>query len=79
MCEATYQGSSEDKPWSQHLTAAEAGEIARDQVVDRLMITHIWPFLDPGRSVAEAEGTFGKPVGLAVPGMTVKVLSLIHI
>ncbi|GBE23597.1 MAG TPA: MBL fold metallo-hydrolase [Actinobacteria bacterium] len=73
VCEATYQGAAEDKPWPQHLTAAEAGEIARGQVVDKLMITHIWPFLDPGRSVTEAEATFGRPVGLAVPGMTVKV------
>ena len=73
VCEATYQGASEDKPWIQHLTAAEAGQIARDHVVEKLMITHIWPFLDPERSVAEAEAAFGKPVGLAVPGMTVKV------
>ncbi|NIA25546.1 MAG: MBL fold metallo-hydrolase [Gammaproteobacteria bacterium] len=73
VCEATYQGATEDKPWSQHLTASEAGEIARSQVVDKLMITHVWPFLDPGRSVTESETTFGKPVGLAVPGMTVKV------
>jgi ribonuclease BN (tRNA processing enzyme) len=73
VCEATYQGAPDDKPWSQHLTAGEAGRIARDQMVDRLMITHVWPLLDPGRSVNEAESAFGKPVGLAVPGMTVKV------
>jgi ribonuclease BN (tRNA processing enzyme) len=73
LCEATYQGASEEKPWRQHLTATEAGRIARNQMVDRLMITHIWPFLDPKRSVQEAEATFGRPVGLAVPGMRVKV------
>jgi len=38
-----------------------------------LMLTHIWPALDPERSVQEAEHTFGKPVGLAVPGMVVNV------
>ncbi len=37
------------------------------------MLTHIWPALDPERSVQEAEHTFGKPVALAVPGMVVKV------
>ncbi len=73
LCEATYQGSPDGKPWGRHLTASEAGRIARDQMVDRLMITHIWPFLDPGRSVVEAEATFGRPVGLAAPGMVVKV------
>lgn len=73
LCEATYQGSADRKPWGRHLTAGEAGQIARDQMVDRLMITHVWPFLDPGRSVDEAEATFGRPVGLAAPGMTVKV------
>ena len=73
LCEATYQGSAHQKPWGQHLTAGEAGAIARAQMVDRLVITHVWPFLDPGRSVDEAEATFGRPVGLAVPGMTVKV------
>jgi len=73
LCEATYQGSADGKPWGRHLTAGEAGRIARDQMVDRLMITHVWPFLDPGKSVSEAEVTFGRPVGLAAPGMIVKV------
>ena len=73
LCEATYQGSAGGKPWGRHLTASEAGQIARNQMVDRLMITHVWPFLDPGRSVSEAEAAFGRPVGLAAPGMTVKV------
>jgi ribonuclease BN (tRNA processing enzyme) len=73
LCEATYQGASEEKPWKQHLTAREAGEIARTQMVDRLVITHIWPFLDPGRSTIEAEATFGRPVGLAAPGLAVTI------
>jgi ribonuclease BN (tRNA processing enzyme) len=29
LCEATYQGASEAKPWPHHLTAGEAGSIAR--------------------------------------------------
>ncbi|NOY54572.1 MAG: MBL fold metallo-hydrolase [Actinobacteria bacterium] len=73
VCEATYQGAAEDKPWHQHLTASEAGKIARSRGADKLMLTHVWPFLDPSRSVTEAEATFGRPVSLAVPGMTVKV------
>ncbi|HKZ28968.1 MAG TPA: MBL fold metallo-hydrolase [Acidimicrobiia bacterium] len=73
LCEATYQGSADEKPWSHHLTAGEAGQIARRVGAKALMLTHIWPALDPERSVQEAEHTFGKPVGLAVPGMVVNV------
>ena len=29
LCEATYQGTAEEKPWPHHLTAGEAGLIAR--------------------------------------------------
>jgi ribonuclease BN (tRNA processing enzyme) len=73
LCEATYQGPAEEKLWPHHLTAGEAGSIAREAGAKALMLTHIWPALDPGRSVQEAEHTFGKAVGLAVPGMAVKV------
>ena len=73
LCEATYQGASEDKPWPHHLTAGEAGRIARDSEARTLMLTHIWPTLDPERSVQEAEDTFGRQVRIAVPGMDVKV------
>lgn len=73
ICEATYQGRAEDKVWPHHLTAGEAGEIARRVGVQSLILTHIWPALDPGRSVQEAEETFGRPVRLAVPGMALDV------
>jgi ribonuclease BN (tRNA processing enzyme) len=73
LCEATYQGPEDEKPWSHHLTAGEAGLIARRVGAKALMLTHIWPALDPELSVQEAEQTFGKPVMLAVPGMAVKV------
>ena len=73
LCEATYQGPESEKPWPHHLTAGEAGSLARGSGARRLMITHIWPPLDPSRSVAEAEETFGRSVSLAVPGITVKV------
>jgi ribonuclease BN (tRNA processing enzyme) len=73
LCEATYQGPADQKPWSHHLTAGEAGQIAREAGAEVLMLTHIWPVIDPERSVQEAELTFGKPVRLAVPGMVVDV------
>ncbi|MDP8959485.1 MAG: MBL fold metallo-hydrolase [Actinomycetota bacterium] len=73
LCEATYQGRGEDKPWPHHLTAAEAGDMARAAGVRRLMLTHLWPTLDPQRSIAEAEGAFGRPVALSVPGMEIAI------
>ncbi|MDH5372121.1 MAG: MBL fold metallo-hydrolase [Acidimicrobiia bacterium] len=73
LCEATYQGASSDKAWPHHLTAGEAGGLARAVAADRLMLTHIWPTLDPSRSVAEAEEVFGRAVTLAVPGVCTKI------
>lgn len=71
VVEATFQG--QDKPFPHHLSASEAGTIGRDQRVRRLVLAHIWPFLDPARSVEEAEHTFGKPVELAAPGRTIRI------
>lgn len=68
LCEASYQGEPGLAEYPHHLTASEAGSIARAAGATRLMLTHIPPHLDPARSVIEAEATFGRPVGLAVPG-----------
>lgn len=68
LSEASYQGASEDKSYSHHLTAGEAGEIAREVGAGRLVLTHIPPYLDPARSLHEAELAFDRPVTLATPG-----------
>lgn len=73
ISEASYQGASAAKPFSQHLTAGEAGEIARAAGAEKLVLTHIPPYLDPTISVAEAEATFDRPVRLAVPGTSFDV------
>ena len=73
LVEATYQGSPDDKPWAHHLTATEAGEIARRVGARKAVLTHIWPTLDPARSVSEASVTFGRDVDLAVPGVELAV------
>lgn len=73
LCEAGFQGEAEAKPWPHHLTASEAGQIARQANARRLMITHLWPTLDPKRSLLEAEATFGREVELAVPGLGTRV------
>lgn len=73
LSEASVQGAAEDKDFSQHLTAGEAGEIAREVGAKRLVLTHIPPYLDPVISVSEAEKTFDRPVSLAVPGTSFDV------
>ena len=73
ISEASIQGRAEDKAFSQHLTAGEAGAIARRLGVGRLVLTHIPPYLDPSVSVSEAERSFDRPVQLAVPGTSFDV------
>ena len=41
--------------------------------VRRLMLTHIAPYLDPERSLMEAESEFGGEVSLAVPGARIRI------
>lgn len=73
LCEASYQGEAGATAYPHHLTAGQAGTIARQQRAKHLMLTHIPPYLEPTRSVAEAETTFDRPVELAVPGLVRKV------
>lgn len=73
LSEAALQGETEDKAVPHHLTASEAGQIAREVGATRLTLTHIPPYLDPSRSVAEAERAFDRPVRLAVPATSFDV------
>ena len=73
LCEASYQGEPGLEEYPHHLTATEAGQIARRIGAKHLMLTHIPPHRDPARSIAEAEASFDRPVELAVPGMRRKV------
>lgn len=73
LSEASILGDPENKEFDQHLTASEAGAIAREIRVDKLVLTHIPPYLDETEAVAQAETTFGKPVSLAVPGTSFDV------
>ena len=68
LSEASLQGERQDSDFLQHLTATEAGAIAREVGAQRLVLTHIPPYFDPARSVHEAEVAFDRPVVLAVPG-----------
>lgn len=71
LAEATFQGP--DKPAPHHLTATEAGEIAHRAGVERLIMTHLLPSLDPHQSIEEAAAAFGGDVMVAAPGLEVLI------
>lgn len=56
-----------------HLSARQAGEAAKAAGARRLLLTHLWPEVDPVAAVAEAESAFGGPVSLAAPHIVVRV------
>lgn len=74
LCEATFQDPVEGRPLERsrvhHLTATEAGAIARKASVKRLVLTHLRDELDPAVSAKQAEATFGATVEVAQPGTT---------
>lgn len=73
LSEASYQEATKNEDYPQHMSAAEAGEIARRIGAAKLVLTHIPPYLDPSASVSEAEKEFDRPVALAVPGASFDV------
>lgn len=73
LCEATWQGDGSDIPPGIHLTASQAGDLARKVGVSRLMITHVLGSLEPERSRKEAAKAYGGEVELAIQGETYRV------
>ncbi len=71
LSEATY--THDDRRSPVHISARQAGEKAVEARARNLMITHLWPTVDPAASVAEASEAYGREVTLAAPHMTVMV------
>jgi len=73
LCEATVPISEEGR--IQHLSARQAGSSARAAGVRHLVLTHLWPTLDPEVSRAEGAEAFGAPVEVASTGARYQVVS----
>jgi ribonuclease BN (tRNA processing enzyme) len=71
LSEATFQRSNENS--GVHLSARQAGERARAAQARRLMLTHLWPGLDPNASVVEGSEAFGREVLLAAPHQRTRI------
>jgi ribonuclease BN (tRNA processing enzyme) len=67
LCEASYH-DGEDNPPDIHLTGSQAGEAASRAGVGRLVLTHLVPWGDPERSLAEAATTWSGPLERALTG-----------
>jgi ribonuclease BN (tRNA processing enzyme) len=68
LAEASIPGERDDHDFAHHLTAREAGEIAREARAAKLILTHLRPELDWRQARADAERAFGGPVAIASPG-----------
>ena len=71
LCEATMPADQEGE--LQHLSARQAGATAKSAGAGRLLLTHLWPTIDPERSRADASAAYGGPVELASTNETYSV------
>jgi ribonuclease BN (tRNA processing enzyme) len=73
LCEATYPTHEGEVLAENHLTGAQAGELARRAGVRELVLTHFWPTYSREEIVGEAEAAFGAPVTGAATGLQLEV------
>jgi len=73
LCEATFLEDEVVSGERGHLTAREAGEIAAEAGVGRLLLTHIHPDVDARDSLETARAAFDGDVSLAELGETYTV------
>ena len=62
-----------DEGRARHLSARQAGLAAKEAGARRLVLTHLWPTVDPEAARAEAEAAFGAPVEVATTDATFEI------
>lgn len=70
ICEASYQRGHAGPPV--HLTAEQAGGLARKAEVDQLYLTHLWPTLDRATTASEAAEAWGREPVVLEAGMVLR-------
>jgi len=68
LCEASFEDG--DGPAHLHLSGQEAGEHARKAGVGRLLVTHIPPWANAARIMAEADAAFHGPIDKVAAGVS---------
>lgn len=71
LSEATVHRDQEDI--GVHLSARQAGMGAREAAARRLVLTHLWPGIDPAASAVEGSEAFGAAVTLAAPDQKIRI------
>lgn len=73
VAEASLQEGRDDGVRGIHLTGRRAGQVAARTGAPRLVLTHLPPWNDPERTVAEAREVYDGPVELAATGAVLDV------
>lgn len=68
VSEASYEHADRRSPI--HLSGRQAGEAARQAKAERLVLTHLWPQVDPKVVVEEGSDAFGAAATLAATDLT---------
>jgi ribonuclease BN (tRNA processing enzyme) len=68
LCEASFLDGQDTRP-NLHLTARQAAEYADRAGVGQLVLTHLVPWNDRGRSLTEASAAYHGPLSLASSGL----------
>jgi ribonuclease BN (tRNA processing enzyme) len=71
LSEASFQ-NNENNPPDLHLTARQAGEHATRAGAGQLVLTHLVPWYDRDRSLAEAAETYCGPLSAATSGLVLR-------
>lgn len=72
LCEASYLDGDANPP-DVHLTGGEAGQHATRAGVGKLVLTHLVPWGDEGRTKEAASGSYAGPLDVARPGAVYEI------